>query len=559
VQIVIINNSKKNMKRIGFSIIAIIMVVFSLTDSYAQIDYGAFSKRTKYKLDTFALEKSGKLAEESKGIQEREVEPDKYIVGPGDEFHIVVMLSIPLDYEAVVSAEGVVVLQEAGSVFVKNKTLAEAKEMIYKQIKKYVKSDDISIALEKIREFKVTVSGAVAKPISVQSSPVDRVSEVIDRAGGFQFDASYRNITLKRQIDDRDTIIIVDIIRYLMLGDKEANPTVLGGDVIVVPPSKEKNAIKIFGDVNIPGEFEFKEGDKLSTLIGFAGGFTKSSFLDTVEIASFDKYGRTISRRSINLTKWRNIKDFTQEIDGDFTLNSGDRLYVRSIPEWNNMKYVIIQGEVKYPGKYAIDEKKDKLSDIFNRAGGITELGSYKDIDFIRQKEAKKKDPEYERLRKIPLSERSLFEQKYFTAKNSDKKGYMAVDIENAIKNPDSRDNIYMRNQDSIIVPQKIDYVVVEGRVVNQGIIKFQKGWTYLKYIEMSGGFAYRADESETFIKKSNGEFFLAEDMETEIEPGDIILVPSEKEMDLMEGITTWVTILAQFATFAGVIVALTK
>ena len=77
--------------------------------------------------------------------------------------------------------------------------------------------------------------------------------------------------------------------------------------------------------------------------------------------------------------------------------------------------------------------------------------------------------------------------------------------------------------------------------------------------VHLSRQYGYRADDGETFIVKSNGEFILARKQKYQLEPGDMILVPSKKEYNFIEGMTLWVTIVAQFASVAGVIIALQK
>lgn len=536
------------------------LLLISATGLSAQIDYEYLSRAQKYKLDTFAFDNAKKVAGESIGIIEREIEPDEYIVGPEDKFIISVLLAKTLEYPAKVSPEGWIMLQEAGAVDVKGKTLTQAKELIYNQIKKYFNTDNIFILLDEVRKFKITVSGSISKPISVTASATDRVSDAIDRAGGLTYDASFRNISIKRKIGYRDTIINVDLVRYYMLGDTKSNPYLTGGDVITIPPSNEKDAIKIYGDVSSPGEFEYKEGDSLSTLIRMAQCFLKSAFLDSVEFARFDKSNLLVERTFLNLNSWRNINSFSYtKMQGDFVLQTGDRLFVRSMPDWNKMDYVIITGEVRYPGKYAIEENKDRFADVIKRAGGLTADASAFSSELIRQNDKDKLDLELERLKKIPQSERSRYEQRYYDARINERRGIMSIDFDEAINNYQSEDNIYLMNKDSIIVPQKINYINIQGRVNKPGNVNYSPGMTYLDYINIAGGYGYRADQKETLVRKQRGEIFLAKGKDYTLEPGDVILVPTKKEIDLMDGITTWVTLLAQFATFAGVIIALTK
>ena len=70
-------------------------------------------------------------------------------------------------------------------------------------------------------------------PSIVAATHVDRVSEVIEKAGGFEEDASMRNIQILRE--GEAGIINVDLRKFFATGRKEYNPYVLGGDVIMVP------------------------------------------------------------------------------------------------------------------------------------------------------------------------------------------------------------------------------------------------------------------------------------------------------------------------------------
>jgi len=166
---------------------------------------------------------------------------------------------------------------------------------------------------------------------------------------------------------------------------------------------------------------------------------------------------------------------------------------------------------------------------------------------------------ELERLKKIPQSERSRYEQRYYDARINERRGIMSIDFDKAIHNYQSEDNIYMMNKDSIVVPQKINYINIQGKVNKPGNVNYTPGLTYLDYIKIAGGYGDRADQSETLVRKQRGEMFRAKSMDYTLEPGDVILIPTKKEIDLMDGITKWVTLFAQFATFAGLIIALKK
>jgi protein involved in polysaccharide export with SLBB domain len=219
----------------------------------------------------------------------------------------------------------------------------------------------------------------------------------------------------------------------------------------------------------------------------------------------------------------------------------------------------MISGEILYPGKYAIDEKQDRVYDLIKRAGGFTDKASLDHIEFIRQEEMEIKDLEMERLSKMIPSEMSESESRYFQAKKTEKKGSMAIDFNEIMRDPSSINNIMLRSKDSIIVSKKKYHINVQGRVNNPGLITYQEGFSYLDYINSAGGFGFRADEGETIITKPRGEQFLAENMDYKLEPGDVILVPPEKEYSYTELFTTTLTVITQLISIAAIVITISK
>ena len=116
----------------------------------------------------------------------------------------------------------------------------------------------------------------------------------------------------------------------------------------------------------------------------------------------------------------------------------------------------------------------------------------------------------------------------------------------------------YITRQEPIkkpTLPQKKYFVNVQGRVITPGLVTFRENYTYLDYINAAGGFAYRADEGETFIHKTRGEQYLAEDMNYIIEPGDNILVPPEKPSTFWKDMNTGLQVTVSFLGIVMVIV----
>lgn len=541
-----------NKNSLVLSLLAIIITSSSL---FAQIDYRMLTGADKNHLDTLSRELTKDAIKEASGLLEKEIDPNKYIVGQGDEFGISIMTAKPRHLELKVSPDGTLMIPTVGKVFLKGKILKAAVKEIEELINKVLTPNEVVVVLKDIRKFKVSVSGSVAKTGIMPATAADRVSEIIDKAGGLKFDASMRNIILLRDgINER---IKIDLLKFYLIGDEESNPYLLGGDKIIVPPSKDAINIGIFGEVGSPGTFEFVEGDSLSTLVRFGLGFVATSFLDSVEFVRIE--GKNIIKKSLDLSSWRNITSKYYHPENDFPLQVGDRLFVRKIANLGKQEYVVIKGEVTYPGYYAIEENQERLSELIKRVGGFTEDAAIQSIEYLRQNERDKPDEEMERLSRILPSEMSESETRYYQARKLEKRGIMSVDIRKVMSDVNSPDNIILVHRDSIVVPSIKNYINVQGRVVNPGLILYQPGLTYSDYINLAGGFGYRADEDETIINKTRGGLFRAKDMNYVIEPGDVILVPPEKELTFIEAFSTGLTIVTQILTIAGVVLAFTR
>jgi protein involved in polysaccharide export with SLBB domain len=518
------------------------------------LDNSFISGAKKNELDTLHAKTAKDIADETSGLLEKEIDPDKYIIGPNDVLFISIVTSKTIEEEVVVSPDGKILISGIGIIDVKGKSLRETEQAIKECVDKVYKSHVVYVALKKLREFKVIVSGLVSRPTIVKATAADRVSEVIDRAGGLKYNASVRNITLIR--GDEKKVLNVDLLKF-NIGDKDANPTVLGGDQIFVPPNNEKNSIQIWGEVGLEGVFEYVPGDSLSTLVKFAHGLLNSALFDSIEFTRFENNNAETDRKFLNLSSWKDNLFTRTNLQGDFALYPGDRVFVRSIPSWQEKRTVIVLGEIMLPGKYVINKEDTRVYDVLKRAGGPTDEASLESSILTRQKEIDKIDREMKRLESIPSSEMSQNERRYFQARSAEQKGVMAINFVKIWENPNSADNIFVIDQDSIYIPSKKIFVNVQGRVNNPGLVVFKAGNSYLDYINQAGGFGFRADEGETIIVKKKGEQYLAKDMNYILEPGDNILVPPLEEISSRQWWYNFITITSQVVTILASFLAI--
>lgn len=497
--------------------------------------------------DTTSVREARERTVESAGLLEGPIDPATYRVGPNDRLTVTIPISTYAQYDLIVTPESKVVIPRVGEVDIRGRTLAEARTLIRDAVGRVFRTGEASVSLSKMREFKVSLIGAVIRPGTVVATPATRVSEVIDLGGGASTLASKRDIILRRG----EQTIQVDLLPYYARGDLHSNPFVEGGDVIQIGMQDRKNVIALYGAVQRPGEFAFRQGDSISSLISYGLGFTADALLDSVQVVSVTPKGEALETATYTA-----LPDGS--VIGDRPLRRGDRVFVRRIPDYLTVNEAVVAGEMRYPGVYPIEPGLTRLRDIINEAGGFTDNASAGDAVLIRRKVLQERDPKFDLIMQIDPEKRSPEDISYLRVKSTERPGVMTVNIAALMQGQES-ENIALIDEDSLYVPSTKDYIKVTGKVKNPGNVNFTAGAGYEQYIELAGGYGWRADESETRIikSKSTDTFLASSESNYELEPGDSIFVPEEPESNFWAGFTQVITVLAQIGTIVAVVVSI--
>ncbi|HKK01611.1 MAG TPA: SLBB domain-containing protein, partial [Desulfuromonadales bacterium] len=214
---------------------------------------------------------------------DKAIDPETYIVGPGDRFLITFYGADLEPIEVMILPEGVVSIPSVGEVFLGQVSLAVAKEKIRTEIASRFRGRDVGVSLSRLRMFKISVTGGVKKPGAVVVSASDRVTDALALAGGPELKASQRNIKLMETEGDT---VIADVAYFNATGELKCNPYLHEGQVIFVPlVSDSLHTVEIYGAVNKPGVFEYKPGDRVSDLLALGYGATVDADLDSAELA----------------------------------------------------------------------------------------------------------------------------------------------------------------------------------------------------------------------------------------------------------------------------------
>ena len=107
--------------------------------------------------------------------------------------------------------------------------------------------------------------------------------------------------------------------------------------------------------------------------------------------------------------------------------------------------------------------------------------------------------------------------------KTGQPKGKVVVNFQDIFERGDAKEDIVLRKNDVILVPEKRDFINLIGQVVQPGKIPFDKNMKVRDYITLAGGFGWRAVESDVRVVRANSGEWVDEDDVKELYPGDII------------------------------------
>jgi hypothetical protein len=189
--------------------------------------------------------------------------------------------------------------------------------------------------------------------------------------------------------------------------------------------------------------------------------------------------------------------------------------------------------------------------------GGFTEDASLVEAEMVREYGPQELDLEYERLKKIPISDMKSYEYEYFKTKSREKPGRVSVDFVKLFRGNDLGQDVLLKDGDQIFIPKRRLVVKVSGNIANPGFLTYEPGKSHLYYINKAGGFSWRADKGKIkLVKGMTGEWVKPDGV---VEPGDVIWVPEKPEKNYWNTFKDVVAILSSVATLYLVIDNATK
>ena len=360
------------------------------------------------------------------------------------------------------------------------------------------------------------------------SEGLKTVRQLVDMANGPREDAFLSRAVLYRMNLDR-TLKAVPIDLQGILEDEAKDIELRNEDKLFIPSVREKldkQYVVIHGEVYHPDTFQFAENESVEDLVLRAGGLTEFAATSKVDIAR-----RIVDPKAINENAIKS-KTYTVELQDNlevgehgFILEPFDEVYIRRSPAYGKQMNVQVRGEILFDGTYAMKTQDDRLSDLVKAAGGLSSHAYVKGARLLRHMN-EEEGVRRERLLKFNKAANEN-ESVDLDKLDIDSIYYVGIDLEAALKNPGSNEDIILREGDILIVPSKNTTVKINGEVLFPNTVSYISGKRAHYYINQAGGYSNQAKRNRAYIIYANGKVGTRYD---KVQPGCEIVVPSRPD-----------------------------
>ncbi len=537
-------------------ILVCIIFVFSTLLAFAQISgLKNLQEDLDFKPDALTQTLSGSSQQLQRMPVASVIDADKYYLGPDDILSILALPMNVLPLATKVSSECEITIPRLGSINVKNKTLKQAKEEIETLFKANNPNATVFVSLFSPRTVLIRVQGNVRNP-GLYNFPANfRISDVINFTNEYDFQKTTfptqinfqtflekQERNRKKEFDSRGlhssnfyvtrNIIVynqnygikrVDLEKRISEPNSNYDPYIREGDEIFVPFEPQIfDFVTLAGAVTRPGRYAFVSGDKASDLLKFGISLKNNADLNNVILINEGNVIKLEIDSNLNVLGINpELKPFAKIIVNE-----------KSPSELSKEGLVKIDGAVRKPGFYQINNGKTKVLEIIEQAGGVTAEANLSQAYILRNLPVREQieDPEEDYSLYLKHSNMTMEDSTRLKIDVRYKQNYVSCDFFELVKNGASKHNIALEDGDLIYIPPAKNRVFVWGQVKNPGYIDFVPGKDYNYYIERAGGLLPTAKSNRIRVIRGIQKIWL-EPKGTQILDGDEIYVPRSPDI----------------------------
>lgn len=445
----------------------------------------------------------------------------------------------------------------------------------------YPKSGDI-ITVEQILtdriENAISLNGAVFRPGRYSVSDNQTLTKLIKRAEGFKQDAFVTRISIVRLLEDL-TKENISVNYNDILSGKTADIVLKREDIVTVYSGlelMENYTVRIQGEINLKGSapvtatptsgttgvaetptgttaetptgsFPYVRNMTVEDLIQKAGGLKESAATGRIEVIRRKKnIGKddpsqitsTIGEK-FNFSINNNLS--MNETASKFVLEPFDEVFVRSSPNYEKQQFVSVEGQVIFPGVYALERKDERISDLMKRVGGLNAQAYASGATLIRKFKISKQEADRKRKQFSDLSDVSTDASVKVEEVKEESVESIGIELVRALENAGTPADMLLQDGDIIRVPKEPQTVRMQGEVLYPTSTRFLDGMPFKHYISESGGFTDLSARRRSYIVYANGsvdrtrKLFGLINVYPKVEPGSEIIVP---RLNIRQGAT---------------------
>ncbi|UXX80610.1 SLBB domain-containing protein [Reichenbachiella carrageenanivorans] len=433
-------------------------------------------------------------------------------------------------------------------------------------------------------EFKsrVTIEGPVLNPGQYELTEGLTLVDLLKKADGLRGDTFMERAVIIRRNDDFSLSNLAFDPKKIIAGSD--NMLLQNNDVIrfeSIYSMREAYNITIEGEVLKPGTLGYAKDMTVEDMIYRSGGFKESAARSFVEVARRTHPDSTSdANKSAEIFNFPISKDLSLSAEAsNFKLQPFDLVVIRKSPFFQEQEIVEVEGETKFPGKYSLERKDERISSLLERSGGLTNYAYAKGATLIRRTEYYKTphngnvrdaegniiadvkvDDDASEIRRQDLTYR--FRKEGFSLSDSleifRQQEAIGINLEKIIESPGSKYDLILRKGDILSIPRLFQTVRVRGEVLYPSNIQHNKGSGFKHYISSAGGFDQRAKKSKSYAIYANGsaaqtQSFLWFRDYPQVEPGMEIVVPKKPEKQPLSP-QAWVAMASSIATIALIV-----
>ncbi len=456
-----------------------------------------------------------------------------------------------------------------GQIKIFRKTATEKKILVVnaaQQDTTKLKDGDVVVVDSILNRFsnRVQITGAVMRPGEFAIDSTITLKQLLHNADGLRKDAYQKRIAVYRLKKDltRETVSL-NLSRLLK---SDSDFLLQREDSIHIPSVfdiREKSYLQIEGQVAKPGLYPFTDNIRLGDLIIQAGGMLESASMAHIDIAR--RVIDTISAKQRNNQLAQTFRfpigkelKLTDSVK-NFKLSPFDHIFIRKSFSYTPQLMVSIVGEVNFPGKYTIQTRNERVSDLIRQAGNLTSQAFVKGASLIR-----KRTSHLLHEKAIETVNTANNAKKYKIINLNSKYNVIGLDLTKIISHPGSPADLILLPGDSLRILRKSQTVEVRGAVYRPNVIPFVEGWTLQQYISNAGGFTKNAIRRNIYVVYANGSVkktssFLGLKDYPKMEPGAEIIVPLKPKKSARLSAATTIGLTTALASLTLMIVTIAK